>query len=117
MMKVIYIAGPYRSQDEWRVRMNIRKAEEAALAVWQNGAVALCPHKNSAGMGGAPGTFDDMWLEGDLELLKRCDAVWLIENWEYSRGASREMIFAKAHDIPVLFSRQDMIDFVIGGED
>jgi hypothetical protein len=87
--KVVYIAGPYRSdKGEYFVRQNIRSAEDAALFVWQNGGVALCPHKNTSGLGGAAP--DEVWLEGDLELLQRCDAILMIEGWERSGGARKE---------------------------
>lgn len=111
-MKVIYIAGPYRAPSEWEVRMNIREAEHHALMVWQYGAVALCPHKNTAGFGGAPGCIDDTWLQGDLELLKRCDALWAITGWRDSTGATREVEYAREHHIHCLFSIQEMIDFI-----
>jgi len=47
-MKVIYIAGKYRdTRGEYWVRQNIRLAEFYAVRVWNIGAVAPCPHKNT----------------------------------------------------------------------
>ena len=112
-MKIIYIAGRYRDKrGEWYVVQNIRKAEEAALFVWRNGGVALCPHKNAALFGGA--TPDDIWLAGDLELLKRCDAIWLTDGWEGSDGARREFDFAFANDIPRLYDCEEVKRFLDG---
>lgn len=108
-MKVIYIAGAYRDRrGEWFVRQNIRRAEAAAEFVWQHGAVALCPHKNTAGFGGLPGCPDDTWLQGDLELLKRCDAVWMLTGWKDSAGASVERDFAVDNGIPVLYTTAEV---------
>jgi len=105
-MKVIYIAGKYRDKrGEFYVQMNIREAEQAALFVWVNGGVALCPHKNTSGLGGAFLIDDQTWLAGDLELLSRCDAVWAIPNWVASAGAHDEVAFAKKNNIPVLFNQ------------
>ena len=116
-MKVIYIAGPYRDErGEWWIRENIRDAEDAALYVWQHGAVALCPHKNTAFFGGAPKTKDQMWLEGDLELLERCDALFAIDGWERSEGARQEIDFANRLGIPVLYDFREVSTF-IGGDD
>lgn len=98
-MKVVYIAGPYRAKNEWNVVCNIRAAERLALEVWRAGAVALCPHKNTALFGGAAD--DSVWLKGDLELLRRCDAVILTEDWLESSGTIDEVIFAIEHSIPV----------------
>jgi hypothetical protein len=114
-MKIIYIAGPYRAPSEWEVVQNIRRAEAAAVFVWQHGAAALCPHKNTALFGGVPGCPDTTWLEGDMEMLLRCDAVFAIENWKNSSGARQEIDTARTNNIPVLFTHNDVIEFIKGG--
>lgn len=112
-MKVIYIAGKYRdSRGEWFVQDHIREASIAALFVWQHGAAAICPHRNTALFGGYPGCPDETWLKGDLEIIKRCDAVWAIHNWKDSVGATSEVGWARHNNIPVLFSRQEVVDFI-----
>src|SRR3972149_3783943 len=114
-MKVIYIAGPYRdSRGEFYVGQNIYEAEMAALRVWQMGGVALCPHKNSGGLGGAYGLDDRTWLEGDLELLRRCDAIYLITDWQSSAGVQAEKLFAEEIGIPVLQTERDVMLFLRG---
>ena len=100
-MKVIYIAGPYRADSEYGVKKNIDAAEEAALFVWQCGGVALCPHKNTAFFGGAYDILDRVWLEGDLELLKRCDGVYALSTWRSSKGATNEVYYAQEHGFPI----------------
>ena len=112
-MKVIYISGRYRDErGEFYVRMNIREAEQAALFVWKNGGVALCPHKNTAGFGGAYMIPDEIWLEGDIELLRRCDALWATDNHIASKGALEEIEFANNSGIPVLYSQADVLNFL-----
>lgn len=112
-MKVIYIAGKYRdTRGEWHIRENIRTAEKAAQMVWQWGGVALCPHKNTAFFGGLPGCPDSVWLEGDLELLKRCDAVWAISNFHDSSGALAEIAYARRNNIPILYSYIEVKNFL-----
>jgi hypothetical protein len=109
-MKIIYIAGAYRDKrGEWFVTQNIRKAEAEALYVWQLGAVALCPHKNTALFGGS--CDDSIWL-GDLELLRRSDAIYLIDGWQNSEGTLEEARFAGTHNIPKLFSRWEVKQFI-----
>ena len=68
-------------------------ARERSLMVWLCGAVALCPHANTANFDGAAP--DEVWLAGDLELLTRCDAVLTVDGWESSRGATAEVEFAR----------------------
>lgn len=98
-MKVIYIAGSYRGRTPWETRQNIHEAEGLAVAVWVNGMVALCPHTNCAHMDGVAS--EEIFLEGTLELMRRCDAVLLVHNWEDSEGAKREVEEAKRRGIPI----------------
>lgn len=107
-MKMVYVAGPYRSPTEHGVVDNIRRAEALALKVWKAGAACICPHKNTALFGGALGMPDSVWLEGDLEMVKRCDAVICVENWRDSRGATDEVAFALQHRIPILESIEQL---------
>ena len=98
-MKVVFISGPYRSDSEWQIELNIRSAEELALSVWASGAAAHCPHKNTARFGGAQA--DEVWLNGDLEILRRCDAVICTADWKRSTGATAEVMEARRLGIPV----------------
>lgn len=114
-MKVVYIAGKYRdARGEYFVRQNIRMAEDAALFVWDHGGVAMCPHKNTAGFGGARGLSDDVWLRGDLALLQRCDAVMAIPGWEESEGAQVEVIQAESWEIPVFTDYECLEEYLRG---
>ena len=100
-MKVIFISGKYRAGSEWGLVENIRKAEAAAIELWKQGWVVLCPHKNTAHFGGlCP---DRVWLEGDIELLKRCDAVFMLDNWHDSEGAMEEYRIAKELNKEIIF--------------
>lgn len=98
-MKVVYIAGPFRAANAWLVEQNIRNAENLALEVWRLGAACICPHTNTRFFDGAAP--DDIWLKGDLEILKRCDAVLLTYNWARSQGATAEKHYAELYGIPV----------------
>jgi hypothetical protein len=105
---VIYIAGPFRatnsdgSQDMFRVQENVMRAMALALQVWRLGAVALCPHGNSMFFTGAAP--DAVWLDGDLELVRRCDGLLLTDDWAKSRGAQAERRFALDLGMPVFAS-------------
>lgn len=106
-MIVVYIAGPFRGPSAWAIEQNIRRAEALALEVWAAGLVALCPHTNTRFFQGA--LPDEVWLQGDLELLRRCDAVLLVEGWEQSVGAQAEKTAAEARGIPIFYACTDLV--------
>ena len=99
---VVYCAGPFRASTPWGIEQNVRRAEEVGLEVAKAGAVPLIPHamyrffQNSLP--------DEFWLEGTLELLRRCDALVLTEGWEASTGSRGEVAEAKRLGIPVFES-------------
>ena len=98
-MKVVYIAGPFRADNAWEIEQNVRSAEELALQVWRMGAAVICPHANTRFFDGAAD--DGLWLRGDVEILKRCDAVLVVPNSGMSRGTATEIEVAKVYNIPV----------------
>jgi hypothetical protein len=95
---LVYIAGPFRGASQWEQTLNIRLAETAALSVWRAGHVAICPHLNTANFQGA--LPDEVWLKGDLEILKRCDGVLVVGDWSKSKGTLKEVKLADALNIP-----------------
>lgn len=102
-LPVIYVAGPFRARNAWLVEQNVRRAEETALSLWQLGGCAvICPHTNTRFFDGAAD--DTIWLQGDLELLRRSDAVFALPTWAESQGATAEVRAAQAQGLPVLYS-------------
>ena len=103
-MKVIYVAGPYRSESENGVFENIMRARREAEKFWREGWAVICPHTNSIFMGSRLGG-DEKFIEGDLEILARCDAIFMLEGWENSRGSQKELDLAKSLELEVLYER------------
>lgn len=97
-MKLIYIAGPITAQTTWGREKNIRCAEEEALSVLKLGAAVFCPHTQARFYDGELGW--EEWIARDLEVLHRCDALYLIAGWRDSRGATAEQEFAVKNNIP-----------------
>lgn len=109
-MKLIYIAGPFRAsssyvpghQDMFKVQENIMAAMKLGLDVARlDGAFPVIPHANTMFFTNA--ALDKVWLDGDLEMLRRCDAILMTSDWERSSGARAEEAFAKEHGIPVFY--------------
>lgn len=112
-MTLIFISGPFRADNAWEVEQNIRKAETLALEVWKLDCACICCHTNTRFFSGAAP--DDVWLKGDLEILKRCDAVLLTDNWESSEGARAEVAEARKLGIPILYNLGELTMFLIKG--
>jgi hypothetical protein len=98
-MRVAYVAGPYRGPTESAVVQNIRNAEAVAIELWCMGFAVVCPHKNTALLGGA--IPDETVLAGDLEIMARCDLVVLVPGWEKSTGTMDEVKEACQIKMPV----------------
>ena len=97
------MSGPYRATSEWQLERHIQAARDAALRLWVDGWAVITPHMNTAHLGGA--CPDDVWLSGYLEIMRRCDAVYMLENWQQSRGARAELDEATRLDMPVLYQK------------
>jgi len=110
-MRVVYLAGPFRGKDHWEIAENIRNAERLALEVWKMGAACLCPHANTAHFQNAAP--DEVWLNGDLEMVLRCDAMLMTPDWQRSSGATTERSLAMQHRIPVLYQLHDLLQWLI----
>jgi hypothetical protein len=114
-MKLICIAGPYRAKTEHEVAMNIRRAEDLAIKVWQAGHACICPHKNTAFFGGAAD--DEIWLQGAVEMVRRADAVLCIDGWQQSEGARREVDAARSKKIPTFERFEDLEQWLSQGNE
>lgn len=99
-MKVIYIAGPFRAPTAWAIAENVRAAERMGLEVARRGAMPLIPHANIAHFHGEGN--DQLWIDGKLELLRRCDAAVFIPGWITSRGSQCEWAECLRRRMPAL---------------
>lgn len=105
-MKAVYIAGPFRGKNAWEVEQNIRHAEELAMHVAELGGAAICPHTNTRFFNGT--LTDQYWLDATLELMRRCDAVYLTDDWHRSSGTRAEVEEAKRREMPIFCERGDL---------
>ena len=104
-MKVIYVSGSYRGKDENEVFNNIIHARNVAVKLWHQGWACICPHTNTMFMGSMMG--DKMFLEGDLEILSRCDAIFMLRGFHSSRGATEEYELAVRLNKDVYYEEEE----------
>lgn len=109
---VAYLAGPYRAKNGRTVIENIRAAEKIAIKWWKCGFAVICPHLNTAFFDGlAP---DELWLQGDLNILTRCDLILVMSNYKDSAGSLIEVEAAKGSWMKVVYLDGDGNE-IIGG--
>jgi len=100
-VKVVYVAGAFRAKTQWGIMQNVRRAEEASLRLWKLGYAVICPHTMTQHFQNeCP---DEVWLDGCLELLKRCDAIYMVNGWSFSEGSLAELNFAKELGLEIMF--------------
>lgn len=114
MIPLVYIAGPFRGPTPLDVARNIERARDLALRVAQlgDGCFPITPHLNTAPFDKQ--MTDQFWLDGDIELMNRCDAMVLTEDYQTSSGARRELELWNADDRPW---HVDLAYVVGGGRD
>ena len=100
-MDIAYISGKYKGN----VNENIEHAKREAIKLWKLGYAVICPHLNTVHFDGL--CHDDVWLNGDLEILKRLypnrDAIYMLIGWKDSPGAITERDLAMKRELKVLY--------------
>ena len=107
-IKLVYVAGPIKAATKAEHDANVARGREAGVEIWKMGAVAIVPHLNTMDMDhdGVPAA--DIYL-GDLEVLKRCDAMFLLaDRWYDSQGCNYEVAWAHHRGIQVCEDMDDL---------
>jgi len=105
-MKLVYIAGPYTGQHFYQEYMNVYRAWLMGTEVARLGAMPVIPQQNTAFMDGVqPYRF---WLEGTMEIMRRCDAVLVLSDYDESKGTLGEIDEARRLDMPLFFDLEDL---------
>ena len=72
----------------------------ACAPLWPDSAEFDCSETD-------PATAAHLWQRGNVEILKRCDALVCVTGWENSRGATNEIQVAREFGIPVFETFED----------
>lgn len=83
----VYISGKVTGLQYEEAWMNFQEVEERLT---EEGYDVVNPLKNGVDP-------DDPWeshMRADIKLLMECDAIYMMENWEESKGASIERLLA-----------------------
>ncbi len=95
-------SGPITHPDPVHgIPRNILQASEVALIAWRDGWAVHCPHKNCSGFEHAAGIPYETWIQGDLEFVRRSDAICMVGTWTKSPGALQEYRLARDIGLPI----------------
>jgi len=89
--KLCYIAGKYRGETNDIIKENIMTAQQYQLLLTRAYPefFYLCPHTNTEFLDGAQD--DQYFLDGTMEMLRRCDAIYMLPGWKGSEGSNKEL--------------------------
>ena len=100
---LVYVIGAYSGSSK-TIRANIAKAEAASIMLVRAGFHIIIPHKDTAGYE----LYEDESITYDtstamnLDILSRCDAIYVLDSAKDSNGSQIEIGFAREHLIPRL---------------
>lgn len=105
-IKWIYLVGPLRG-NFFKKLLNIYRAKKAASKIWNHKIAVFVPHINS-GWIDSPET-DEFVLPANIDMINRCDAIFVLGKWYKSRGSIAEIKYAYKNAIPIYFSLQMLL--------
>ena len=111
-MRLVYVAHPFGGK-----KKNIKDAQEVVrqLVRQKHGYVFLSPLQ-ALGFLNEDISYEES-MEMCLQLLKRCDELWLCNGWEKSKGCNMEWAAAKALGIPIYKVDTQLEKNLLGGGD
>jgi hypothetical protein len=101
-MKRIYLAGAYSADNVLDILHNMRKGIRTAASLVKAGYAVYCPWLDYQ-----LSFFEDIsvkqYYDYSMAWLEVADEVWVLPDWENSKGTKREIKRARELDIPVKY--------------
>jgi hypothetical protein len=107
---LIFCACKYTEPHTYQIQRNIHAATYYVQEVALLGGVPLCPAMIGANLEGVQSYL--WWGDAYINLLRRCDAVFMVPGYERSNGATKELTEALAIGLPVFFELDDLKDWL-----
>jgi hypothetical protein len=99
-MKKIYIAGPMTGKKD----LNEEAFTQTENKLIKNGWETINPHRlGSLGLDPKDPYYFPRIMRRDFEQLERCHAIYMIDGWEFSPGASCEHAYAKVRNLAIYY--------------
>ena len=91
----VYISGAISSDPCYR-----KKFQKAQISLEEAGYEVVNP---AAVYGNGSMTTYKEYIDADLDLLKECDAIYMLRDWYKSRGAKMEHQYAKTTEMWIAY--------------
>ena len=94
--EMIYVAGKYTASTPEGVQANIDKAIRKGVELTREGYAPIVPHANTTGWEKVDPTLT--WrdfMRVDLVHVKKADMIYMMDNWQDSKGAKVEERYAR----------------------
>jgi hypothetical protein len=107
-MKLIYVAAALSTPDKVERKLHVQAARHAGFKIAKLGFYPVMPTVNTDGFENIRDS--DFWYDATLELMRRCDAVYVVDGWQDSKGVIGEIAEAIKLKIPRYYDFNDLID-------
>lgn len=112
MNKIAYISGPISGLENG----NFQAFKNAEKKLTEEGYIVINPHevgkdiykKWSKILDRSKEQEEEMWIEfmkEDIKFLLTCQCLFLLDNWETSRGSTLELLLAQKLNIPIYYMK------------
>jgi hypothetical protein len=106
-MKLVYVAARFTAHTDWERSELVQLARRHGLEIAKAGALPIMPTANSSLFWEQ--CTEVFWRAGYIELLRRCDAIYLCPGWEASKGCCAEHEMAMHLRMPVFYHGANVI--------
>jgi hypothetical protein len=103
-----YLSAPMSAPDALQRTRNHLVALDASARLWEMEALHYCPHRNSPQVGTSDVPYE-RWIAMDLEVLRRCNYIVMVGQWNASLGCRRELAVAMHLGLRVAYSVESAI--------
>lgn len=93
----IYISGPVTGVPDYRD--NFESAEQRIHKDIDENALVINPVRE---LGELPELKYEEYMKISLHLLSLCDAIYMLDGWQQSPGANRELDYALANEMLII---------------
>ena len=107
-VRLVYVACSYRTDDPVERELHIKAAQHIGYKLAKDGFYPVMPTVNTAYFDRIGD--DRFWLSSTMELMRRCDVVYVVEGSHESKGVQAEIKEARKLGIPIYIHLEDLIE-------